>query len=297
MASPMVNQSRRKARYPNLLTMFKNYGNFFPTMRANKNKVAIITGAGAVENSWTPILTILRMMMPGEVDEDVANCFFAKHIYLLRAYSKNSHEKSVANLREEIELIKELKDLICDSIKLAEKRGILKARKEFKTILSKFVFTQPNTEFGLVSTNWDTTIDREANEIVKGVYIDLKSCSCFHLHGSVDVPDHIYLPSETSHENYRSDEECNKHGYNHYATLKFLEQANQIVLYGLSLDPLDAELSQILGSTFDTSSNLKEIIIVNPDYNRVRNRVRALLFKKPHIKIRCLIPENLENEV
>lgn len=235
--------------------------------------------------------------MPYEVDEDVANCLFAKHIYLLRAYSKNSDEKSVENLREQIESIKELKDLVCDRIKHDQKLGILKARKEFRALLMKFVYSAPDSTFGLVSTNWDTTIDREADEIVKKIYIDVESSKCFHIHGSVDFPDHIYLPSETSYENYRTDEENKRHGYNHFATLKFLEEANRIILYGLSLDPLDAELSQILSSTFDTSSVLQEILIINPDYKKVRNRVRFLLFQKTHINIKCFVPGNLDHEV
>lgn len=266
-------------------------------MKGYKNKVAIITGAGAVENAWAPILSTFRMLLPCDVDEDVANCLFAKYIYLLRAYSKFSDEKSIENLKIEIEQIKTLKDFICDRIKHDQKLGILKARKEFKTILIKFVFTDPNSTFGLVSTNWDTTIDREADEIVRKIYTDVGSSKCFHIHGSVDFPDHVYLPSETSLENYRTDEENKRHGLNHYLTLKFLQQANRIILYGLSLDPLDAELSQILNSTFTTNSNLQEIIIINPDYKKVRNRVSFLLIPKTHIKIKCFTPENLECEV
>jgi hypothetical protein len=262
----------------------------------NKTKIAILTGAGAVENAWAPILAIFRML-PCHVDEDVANCLFAKHIYLLRAYSKFSDNKSIENLKIEVEQTKTLKEVICDKIKHNQKLGILRARKEFKTILNKFVFTDPNSEFGLVSTNWDTTIDREADEIVRKVYTNVESSKCFHIHGSVDFPDYVYLPSETSYENYRTDEENKRHGYNHYSTLKFLQQANRIILYGLSLDPLDAELSQILNSTFTTSSNLQEIIVINPDHNRVRNRVRFLLIPTTHIKIKCFVPENLEHEV
>ncbi|WP_423169353.1 hypothetical protein, partial [Stenotrophomonas maltophilia] len=148
-----------------------------------------------------------------------------------------------------------------------QKAGILKARKEFKAIFRKFVLADANSEFGLVSTNWDTAIDREADEIVKYFYTNIETVKCFHIHGSVDFPESIYLPSETSHENYRTKEEHKRHGENHFLTLRFLKNANRIILYGLSLDPLDAELSQILNSTFSTSSNLQEIVIINPDYN------------------------------
>jgi hypothetical protein len=268
-----------------------------PIMMVNKSKIAIIFGAGAVENAWVPILKVFKFLMDCEVDIDGANCLFARYIYLLRAYSKFSDEKSVENLKIEIECNNTLKRIICDQLKQAQDSGFLTARKEFRKILNKFVFNDENNLFGLVSTNWDTVIDNEADEIVKQVYTDVKSSKCFHIHGSVETPDHLYLPSETSQENYRSTEENEKFGLNHYTTLKFLKEANQIILYGLSLDPLDAELSQILNSVFTTSDKLQEIIIINPDYVRVRNRVRFLFRPKYNFKIKCFIPENLDQEV
>ncbi len=266
-------------------------------MSVSENKIAIIIGAGAVENAWEPILKIFKPLMEDEVDADVANCIFAKLIYLLRIYSSAADEKAVENLEFEKETVRQLKELICEHIKIYQQNGILRARKEFKNILTKFVFAAPDKLFGLVSTNWDTVIDRESDEIVQEVYVDLKSVKCFHLHGCIDSPENLYLPSETSKENYRSKEDNDRHGYNHFATLRFLQEANQIILYGISLDPLDAELSQILNSTFTTSNNLREIIIVNPDSKRIRKRVKALLFLKNHIPIKCFAPENLEHEV
>jgi hypothetical protein len=55
-----------------------------------------------------------------------------------------------------------------------------------------------------------------------------------------------------------------------------LEQANQILIYGLSLDPLDAELIQILSGA-SLKNELRKIIIVNPDYERIKNRIKVLL--------------------
>lgn len=267
-------------------------------MTGFKNKIAIIVGAGAVENAWEPILQIVKPIIQDEAaDADIANCLFARHIYLLRTYSGFSDEKAIENLNDEKKLIRDLKSLISDLIKHYQDRGILKARKEFKNILTKFVFSDSTNLFGLISTNWDTVVDKEADEIVKRVYIDLKNAKCFHIHGSIDTPEYIYLPSEISQERYRTKEDNERHGYNHYVTLNFLKEANQIILYGISLDPLDAELSQILNSTFTRNNNLRELIIVNPDFKRVRNRVKALLFPKNDIPIKCFVPEDLEHEV
>ena len=56
-----------------------------------------------------------------------------------------------------------MRNAICDAIKLAKKHGILKPRKEFTTMLNKFVLGNLNNLFGFVTTNWDTVINEEAD--------------------------------------------------------------------------------------------------------------------------------------
>lgn len=266
-------------------------------MIQNNNKIAIIVGAGAVENAWTPVTEAFKLAWQHEVDIDGANFLFAKHIYLLRTYSKFKDALSVKNLKDEIELVNTLKELICLKIKQAQKEGIIKPRKEFVKILDKFVFSDMSNMFGLISTNWESVIDDKADEIVRIMYDDIESSKCFHIHGSIDTPNKLYLPSEISLENYRSDEENKEIGTNHYVTIDFFKQANQIIFYGISLDPLDAELSQILNAALNTSSVLKEIIIINPEYSKIKKRVELAIHPKTDVKIRCYIPENLDAEL
>ena len=260
-----------------------------------QNKIAILVGAGAVENAWEPILNVFRLINGNETDADSANFLFAKSICAMRLYSKLS--KGALQLKEEQELVNIMKEVICDALKLAQKAGILKPRKEFRAILDKFVLCNPNNLFGFVSTNWDTVIDAEADRWVKEKYHDIESAKVFHIHGSIEAHEHLYLPSETSMENYRSDEENHKVGYAHYATFQFLKEANSIIIYGLSLDPLDAELNLILNGALKNGKALTEIIIVNPDYQKIRKRVKILLFPRTDITIRCFKPDNLEMEV
>ncbi|WP_298152239.1 hypothetical protein [Flavobacterium sp.] len=264
-------------------------------MLTTQNKIAILVGAGAVENAWEPVLNCFRPINGHETDSDTANFLFAKSICALRLYSKSP--KGIIQLKEEQALVKSMKEVICESLKLAQKTGMLKPRKEFKAILNKFVLVNPGNLFGFVSTNWDTIIDAEADRWVKEKYYDIESAKVFHIHGSIEVHEHLYLPSETSMENYRSDEENDKLGYNHFATYQFLKEANTIILYGLSLDPLDAELNLLLNGAFKQSKNLREIIIINPHYKNVRKRVKILLFSRTDIAIRCFEPENLETEL
>ena len=264
-------------------------------MTTSNNKIAIILGAGAVENAWEPVLACFRPINGPETDADTANFLFAKSICALRLYSKSP--KGAKQLKEEMQTVQLMKEVICDSLKLAQKREILKPRKEFTTMLHKFVLSNTNNLFGFVSTNWDTVIDSEVNRWVKEKYYDIESATVFHLHGSIEEQENIYLPSETSMENYRSDEENDKLGYAHFTTYKFLEQANTIILYGLSLDPLDAELSLLLNGVLSNGTSVKEVIIINPDYQKVRKRLKILLFRKTHVSIRCFKPDNLDDEV
>ncbi len=263
-------------------------------MVTTQNKIAIIVGAGAVENAWEPILAMFRPINGTETDADTANFLFAKSICALRLYSKLP--TGVKQIKEEQETVNLMKQIICDSLQLAEKAGELKPRKEFRTLLDKFVLCRPNNLVGFVSTNWDTVIDAEVDRWVKENYSKIRSAKVFHIHGSVAASERLYLPSETSMENYRSDEENDMLGYNHFATYEFLSEANSIILYGISLDPLDAELSLLLNGAFAQSETIREIIIINPHYQKIRKRVKILLFPRTEINIRCFTPEYLEIE-
>ncbi len=264
-------------------------------MSIQQNKIAILIGAGAVQNAWEPILNCFRRINNEDTDSDTANFLFAKSICALRLYSKSP--KGIAQLNEERDMVNAMKEIVCLSLRNAQETGLLKPREEFESILNNFVLANPNSLFGFVSTNWDTVIDDAADHWVKDKYYDIDSSKVFHLHGSIEQYEQIYLPSETSMENYRSDAENDALGYNHFATYQFLSEANTILLYGLSLDPLDAELCLLLNGTFIQSKMTREIIIINPDYQKVRKRVKALLFPRTDITIRCFDPKNLLKEL
>ena len=274
----------------------RNYTEVVANMEIKRNKIVIIVGAGAVENAWVPIVNAIKVVTNQTVDIDGANCFLARLIYLLRFYSKIPHVDAKRHLEISKENLEILKNSICEEIKIAQSSGILKPRNEFRKILKKFVFNDSKNSVALISTNWDTVIDEDVENLLKQIYSSGLTLKCNHIHGSVEFPEHLYLPSETTQENYRSDAENKKFGLNHAKTIEYLEYANQTLIYGLSLDPLDAELSQVLGGVGIASNDLHEIIIVNPDYEKIKNRVKLLLYPRTNIKIRCFSPEDLEIE-
>jgi len=160
-------------------------------MATTQNKIAILVGAGAVENAWEPILTMFRPINCDETDPDTANFLFAKSICALRLYSKLAI--GAKQLRVEQQTVSLMKEVICDLLTIPQKTAKIKSRKEFEAILNKFVLANPNNLFGLVSTNWNTVIDAEADRWVKEKYYDIESAKVFHIHGSIAAHEQLYL--------------------------------------------------------------------------------------------------------
>src|SRR5690606_15557784 len=146
-------------------------------MAIQQNKIAILTGAGAVQNAWEPVLSCFRPINGAETDSDTANFLFAKSICALRLYSKSP--KGTAQLNEERDMVNIMKEIVCLSLKNAQQTGMLKPREEFESILNTFVLANPDSLFGFVSTNWDTVIDDAADRWVKEKYYNIASSKVF----------------------------------------------------------------------------------------------------------------------
>ncbi len=247
-------------------------------------KIAFITGSGAVENAWVPILTALKGDAEYNIDSDGANCFFARLVYLMRFYATGTFPDAKEHAQICLKMVKDIKAKISCSLLLAEEKKQIRARKELDTILNKFIFSEVHESF-FITTNWDTVIDTAIEEHIKSNFPFYTSNIQFlHLHGCITHPQSLYLPSEVIREAYRSSEEDIEMGALHGAAWSTIEQCNKTILYGLSLDPLDAELSHTLSVGW-SSPNLKEIIIINPDHKKVSQRIKLLLDSRYPAKI------------
>lgn len=255
-----------------------------------QKSTVLIVGAGALENAWNPIIKSFKDVCNWDLDIDGANFSFARLVYLMRFYSKSEHADSEHYLIELKQNIKHLKEEIAKQLKIAQQKGEIHERKAFQIILKKFIFTNSD-RFCVISTNWDTVIDDSINKFIKLNNLPYGSVSTFHIHGIINNPNEMYLPSEITNENYRSKEEDKIHGENHSYMINIINKATKIVIYGLSLDPLDAELSQTLFAGM--SQNLQEIIIIDPNYSKVAKRVLLLLNSreiKHKVKVECYNP-------
>ncbi|OIR02915.1 hypothetical protein GALL_149150 [mine drainage metagenome] len=266
-------------------------------MNLSFEKVILIVGAGAVENSWQPIIKVLEPEYNFEFDSDAANCFLALMVYQLRFLANQKDENSKQYLKQMLFDFTEIKSRVARELITFQKNKLISPRKEYFSILDKFIF-QKHVKFALMSTNWDTVIDDatnyygHSNEPISNGLIPT-----FHIHGSIVNPSGLYLPSEITKEPYRTESEDLNMIKNHATVAKAIADCNRVILYGLSLDPLDAELLQILGIGWD-SDNLREIIVINPDHKKIAKRVKLVLndFKR-NINLIAYSPDDLTTKI
>lgn len=257
------------------------------------HKIAFVVGAGAVENAWQPIIEIIKAASGIKVNADGANSYLARLVYLMRFYSTGTFPDAEKQSETVIGKVNTFKVKISEALRNAQTIKQIKSRQELKDILNRFVFSETNKSV-LISTNWDTVIDTAINEIGEsnhprqGSYIET-----FHIHGSIKSPSSLYLPSEIVREPYRTKDDDTSMGTIHGTAWRTIEECTKTILYGLSLDPLDAELSQTLAVGW-SSPNLREIVIINPEHEKVAHRVKLLLDTRYPAEVTGYSPDNLK---
>jgi len=145
----------------------------------------------------------------------------------------------------------------------------------------------------LVTTNWDTIVADSIQQLMAANYRLV--LHPLHIHGSMMEPSTVYLPSELTREPYRTEADEKALGNIHGSVWRGLENVNRVIVYGLSIDPLDAELSQTLAAGWDNPS-LEEIIIINPSHSMVAHRVNLLLNRQRNVRVVSLNPDTLSEE-
>jgi hypothetical protein len=261
-------------------------------MEENFDNVVLLVGAGAVENAWQPVIHVMQQEYNIEFDVDCANSMFARLVYLTRFM----HTEHPDQFERFIGDVNKIKNEICRHLAIAQQANFIKPRKELQDILDKFVFVK-NHKIAVLSTNWDTVIDNAMNTFGHSNQPGSgKNINTYHLHGSILSPKGLYLPSEIARESYRNTQEDSQMKTIHTTAAQTIAKCNKLILYGLSLDPLDAELCQTMASV-DYASNIKEIIIINPDHKRVAKRVKLLMDSQDKVEINGYSPEDLDTKI
>ncbi|ETZ20137.1 hypothetical protein N824_07955 [Pedobacter sp. V48] len=252
------------------------------------NKITLAVGAGAVENAWNPVIKALQNDFEFEIDGDCANSYLARIVYLTRFYT---HPKATL-LKEMLSNVKRVKLGICKQLKKAEQAKSIRARKDLSSILHKFVFSDDLASLMVLNTNWDTVMDKAINKLAEPYY---EHIPVIHIHGEASQPDSLYLPSEMAVEAYRTEKESEDFSTMHRNVWSSMELSSKTILYGLSLDPLDAELCQTLAAGWSTPK-CQEIIIIDPQHEKIAKRVKMLTDKRYKTEITGYLPWDLSNK-
>jgi hypothetical protein len=270
-----------------------------PTVRASvimkeakpelTNGLALIVGAGAVENSWAPVLRALQHYYEFPLTADGANSVLARIVYLLRWYASTNNEVELAATKQ---FLVEVRSRICEELRIAEATNEITIRQAFYRIIDRFVTVRTN-KLMFVTTNWDTVAETALRAYLNPQYSgDLYP---LHVHGSVATDDVLYLPTEVTRELYRSPDEDQRIGKLHGTIWRGLEKARWVVIYGLSLSPLDAELAQTLAAGW-SNPLLERIDVIVPDHSVVAHRIN-LLFDERTITVNGYDPDHLDAPV
>lgn len=142
----------------------------------------------------------------------------------------------------------------------------------------------------VINMNWDTVVDNALN-----VHYNSK-VDVIHLHGDI-YNGKLYFPSEIVREKYREEEDIEEFGELHRRTITSIEGSKRIILYGVSLDPLDAELLTTIWAGI--KGELKDVIVVSQerDLKTIVNRVKLVLPKKSNVEVLAYDPKDLYNPV
>lgn len=225
---------------------------------STKGPILFIAGSGSVDGAWTPILTALqRNGFSAATTRGRANLAMASLVYdaraaaLLPGYDQSKPCRNVKRLGKVCMDIQE-------ELWRAKDAASIRVRPECQAAINRFVL-KPSCEFSAFTTNWDTVLDEYLASIFP------PDPPIVHIHGIVakghlstwmkppklfadDEPGRfadsgkLYLPSEISEEPYSSSREGASLRMQHAEITQALSEAAQIVIFGLSLSPLDAEL-------------------------------------------------------
>jgi hypothetical protein len=271
---------------------------FNPTKSFSKNNhrvTALVVGAGAVENAWTPVIRAIQPYYEFPLTPDSANCVLARLVYLLRWYSAVDSEVAKRELPGLTQMRSDIRRAICAELRKSELAKEITVRKEFERIVQRFLI-QDNRRLVLmlITTNWDTVIATALSQILNKTMVG--TIRPLHIHGSIAHEETLYLPTEMTKEPYRTPEEEQHIGGLHGSTWRGLEGAHRVIVYGLSLSPLDAELGQTLAAGW-SNKNLEEISVVCPDHEVVSHRVNLLLDPRRDVIVKGYEPQPLEKAV
>lgn len=257
--------------------------------------VALVAGAGAVKNGWEPVIKAVSYYTraPGNnLLPDSANLILARFVHNMRMITCH-HTKDFPPPDFDVKKnFSKLKKSIAQEILQAEYNNEIQARDDLKTLFDQFVLPVSRT-FSCFTTNWDTTLWKfiYKSDNFHPPLQPLSDVGVLHLHGAADDSEKLYLPSESSIEPYLSNDEFSERISRHIYTVELLSEARRIILYGLSLSPLDSELGEVVSEAV-AIGDCEQILIIDPNHEQIAKRLYVILHDPRKVQILGIPPEN-----
>jgi hypothetical protein len=216
-------------------------------------------------------------------DGEAANFFFASFVHRRRHNASEvarfsldaSKARQTAVLRRCAGVFRKrdlrLKEAIRRHLAAATAAEQMRLRPQFIEILSLKRF---KGSCAFLTTNWDVLLENRMRAVGD------TNPRVGHLHGCVEGnAGRLLLPSEGQREPYHTVEEADAIARAELSHWKVLNAAKTIIIYGLSLSPLDAELGLTLRMALDDPKQRpSRIIVMNlaSEVDRIARRVRML---------------------
>jgi len=236
----------------------------------------VVTGPKGRSSAWEPVRTAIETALKAKVNEINPADPIAYLIFQLRLLSLNIQDTTRTPVSQSVhdlfnnrlstysEIKKQLKVAFEDATR---DRSIWLDHELCDRLIEKY----KSGRTAIITTNWDRLLDVH--------YYETKLYDVMHIHGSIDDPDSIYLPTEMSKEPYR-------HGLNYSRDINAQhsvcrtalgQHATKIVIIGNSLSLYDAETCVLLGDCHHNGERKKmQYVIVDPCHEPVA-RLRFLV--------------------
>jgi hypothetical protein len=255
-----------------------------PRAALASESVAFLIGTGAQVNSWEPVLRALRRVAWSHVESaEEANGilahvvqvrrWFAHAVALLREQGKADHQPSATGLQEANATYARICEAIRHELALSENPADadgIRLQPQFNDVWK--VLIGDAQRVCILTPNWDRVLSREASRRWPGAGDEI----VYHLHGDRRDGAGFLLPSETTFEPYRDAADVRLLNRRRSAMMAVLEEAERLVIYGLSLAPSDAELAHVLTHGL-AIGRVTHIDIVDPNHRSVARRLQALI--------------------
>lgn len=168
---------------------------------------------------------------------------------------------------EILDALSRVKRAIAAALSAAETGPLLSVQPEFDDIFDTLV-CQGSERVYLITTNWEGTAERAARRKLPGI-------DALYLHGRASEADRLYLPSEIVEEPYRTEPERQYLSNARAHAARAMGSATRLVIYGLAVSALDAELGALLFAAVHQST-VKEVHVVDPCHRDVVERLLTL---------------------